>query len=150
MSLSFNTQFNKPQLKRDFKAFVAGSSILAVLVTFTYVGLAWKRTRTTNFPYEMFAIFLPVLFGLWNVFLLRFQTKNVWVYSSVMTVGGMLFGLMLSFVGSQIMHVPQKLQSFGWPDTLLPLKTAWILYGVVWGVIVNFINTGVGLSPVKF
>ncbi len=134
--------------KDSFRAFVAGSSILAVAITFTYVGGAYlKNDRPKDFPYPWFALIVPVLFGLWNIVLNRIPSHSSSGYTKKMILGGAVFGLLLSFLGSVVLDVPKKLNAFGWPKKKwIPLATAWALYAVIWGVIVNLINRGTGVA----
>lgn len=137
---------SSPKL-RDFKSFVAGSSILCTLVTFAYVGLAWRKKRPAKFSYEIFAVALPFLFGIWNVVLNRIPASSSKNYTIKMVVGGAVFGLFLSFLGSRVLDVPKTLNAFGFPkQPHLPIMTAWVLYAAVWGIIVNLVNRGVGLA----
>lgn len=143
-------------LRRDLTSFVVGSSVLCAGITILYVGLAWRETRTSAFPFEKFALGIAVLYGIYNIILNRFalllpqSPKQSLQYTLLMIGGGALFGLGLSFLGSKVMKVPQKLGAFGYPGKpWLPLVTAWLLYALIWGVVVNLVNRGVGLYPVS-
>jgi hypothetical protein len=89
-------------------AFVIGSSIPVTLITLTYVGLAWKKAgRPDSLPFEMFAIILPILLGLFNVlhvyFLKITGDPNVSLYL------GMALGLLFSSIGTFALNLPERI-----------------------------------------
>jgi len=130
-------------MRLQLKNFVAGSSIIAVMVTFIYVFSAWRKAgKPESFPIMGFVFLVPVLFGIWNVVLqMVVRRKKKWSPRIIYVIGGAIFGLMLSFLGSRVLGVPEKLSSFGYPDKpWLPLVTAPFLYAAIWGVLVYAAN----------
>lgn len=135
--------------QRDVLSFAVGSSVIAVAVTFSYVGLAWWKNKPSSFNFPLFSLLLPVLFGLWNVCLNRVPSSGSGGYTLKMCMGGAVFGVLLSTLGSVVLDVPKKLGSFGWPNRKwLPLATAWVLYTAIWGVIVNTLNRWTGAAVI--
>lgn len=130
-------------------SFVAGSSVLAFLPTFLYVGHAWRTSAIDKgqFPYALFSILVPVFFGLANVVANRIPSKSSKGYTIKMAITGAIFGLVLSIIGSRFLDIPEKLNAFGWPDKpWLPVATAWLLYALIWVTGINALNRYLGIA----
>ena len=49
-------------------SFIIGSSIISTIISFSYIGSAFRKSkRPSDIPYEMFPIFIPIMFGIFNV-----------------------------------------------------------------------------------
>ena len=118
-------------------AFIIGSSIPVTLVSFLYLGIAFKKAgRPSAIPYELFAILIPVLFGLFNilnVYLLKLtDNKNVSIYV------GVFQGLVFSIIGRFLLDLPGKL--FKMEQQYLAHVYAIVTYMIISRIIVHPIN----------
>jgi len=137
------------KLKDAFKAFVVGSSVLAFVWTFLYVGQAWRKNRPANFPITWAFVMLPYLFGIVNVLANVIPSKSSNAYTVKMFITGALFGVLLSTIGRFLAKAPEKLDAFGWPDKKwLPSAVAPIFYALIWGLVINFINRTTSVATI--
>jgi hypothetical protein len=112
------------------KYFIFGSSILSTIITLTYVGNAFFRAgRPSEIPYELFAIFIPILFGIFNVIIMYFVKK----YNNnnlAFLIGGIM-GLIFSLIGRFKLNLPIKIFNFNTSNAHLVHIIAFIMYGTI-------------------
>jgi len=95
-------------LKKTTTIFIISSFVS--IITIGYLGLAYnKQNRPSNIPYELFPVFIPILYGIFGLVnyytIIKYGTK----YSFFV---GMLFGLILSLIGRFGLNLPKLLFNF--------------------------------------
>ena len=127
---------------KHFKAFVIGSSFPVVIWPFFYLGVSSFRYPEAMFSMDLVPIFLPFIFGFYNVLILA--VKRIWfteVSRQYYLAAGLLFGLGLSLYGNLAKDIPVDL--FQFPDTAIQyivIPIAMLLYAFVWGYIAGNLN----------
>jgi len=85
------------------------SSFISI-ITLVYIGLAYNnKNRPSTIPYELFPIFIPLLYGIFgviNYYIISNYGNN---YSIIV---GMVFGILLSIIGRFCLDLPIKLFDF--------------------------------------
>lgn len=82
------------------------SSFMSI-ITLTYIGIAFRRSgRPSSIPYELFPIFIPILYGLFGLLNYYIITKYGNNYSILV---GAIFGLFLSIIGRFVLNLPIKI-----------------------------------------
>jgi hypothetical protein len=114
-------------LKTNLTVFFISSFIS--IITLGYVGIAYKNNnRPSTIPYELFPIFIPLLygiFGLINYYIIKNYGNN---YS---TIVGMVFGILLSIIGRFGLNLPIKLFNFTKKTSYKVHVYAIIMYSVI-------------------
>lgn len=96
-------------------AFIIGSSIVLFFITFLYVGYFYKLAgRPDDVPYELMVLFIPMMYGIFNVINVNLQKRYNLGPNVSLIVGGML-GLTFSTIGQSI-NLPTKIFNFT-PET---------------------------------
>ncbi len=127
---------------KHFKIFVIGSSFPVVIWPFFYLGVSSYRYPEAMFSMDLVPIFLPFIFGFYNVLILAL--KNIWFAGAsrdYYLVAGALFGLGLSLYGNLGKDIPVDL--FQFPDTAIQyivIPFAMLLYALVWRYIAGNLN----------
>ena len=100
----------KLDIKKQLNIFLISSSLPIFLITMMYVGSAFsKKGRPSSVPYELFPIFIPLLFGIFgliNYYIIKNYGKN---YSLLL---GIMFALVLSSIGRFYLDLPVKIFDF--------------------------------------
>ena len=95
-------------LKTNINIFLISSFIS--IITLGYIGIAYKNNnRPSTIPYELFPIFLPLLYGIFGLINYYIISKYGNNYSLVV---GMVFGILLSIIGRFGLDLPVKLFNF--------------------------------------
>lgn len=139
------------------KSILSGSSLISTGATIAYVGWAYNNAinddykPAKNFNFPLFVGGISVAFGLYNAFLNKIDMKKTIMGFSPnrlkYIIGGGLFGVGLTFVGSTFLEIPKTLNAFGYSkdpkknNPYLPLQTGWLLYAIIWGVFVYYSNS---------
>lgn len=128
----FNSLLNK-NIKKYLNIFIISGFVS--FITIRYVGTAAiKKQCPTEFPFELFLLFIPLLYGIVGII-----NYNVTQYLGIkysFIVGG-LFGLFLSLVGRFGLNLPKLIFNF-------TKKTEWkvhIYAMVLYACIFQFIIT---------
>ena len=127
---------------QHLKAFVVGSSFPVVIWPFFYLGVSSFHYPDAKFSMDLVPVFLPFIFGFYNVVLLAI--KRTWFASASMNyylVAGALYGLGLSLYGNFVKDIPVDL--FQLPDSAiqyLVIPVAILLYALVWRYIAGNLN----------
>lgn len=130
------------------KAFVAGLAFPATLLPFIYSILYFSgHSAVKDLPLQFIPHFVPIIFGLWNIFYFTIREKcsiknrnvRLWVW-------GALLGFIGALIGVFLIGLPELL--FGLTGVLqyLPLIGAPIFYGLIWRYIVSSLNDLLGLE----
>jgi hypothetical protein len=115
--------------------FLKSSSFPTFIITFSYLGLAFrKNNRPSDIPYELFAIFLPLLFGIGGV--INKYIIELTNQSNYSLLVGALFGLMLSSIGRFGYNLPVKIFDFNKENEHMVHLHAIILYSLIFRFIV--------------
>lgn len=114
-------------LKKNINIFLISSFIS--IITLGYTGIAYKNNNhPSTIPYELFPIFIPLLygiFGLINYYIITNYGNN---YS---TIVGMVFGILLSIIGRFGLNLPIKLFNFTKNTSYKVHVYAIIMYSVI-------------------
>jgi len=127
---------------KHFKAFVIGSSFPVVIWPFFYLGVSSFRYPEALFSMDLVPIFLPFIFGFYNVLILA--VKRTWFARASVSyylAAGAFFGLGLSLYGNFGKDIPVDL--FQFPDTAIQyivIPIAILLYALVWRYIAGNLN----------
>jgi hypothetical protein len=133
-------------LKYGGRAFVVGSSLVATILTFLYVGHAWQQKHGKHdddaFRYEVFAIGLPLVFGIVNALVQsKALTKAVGgSYYVKMAIVGALVGIGLSYYGNFYVDLPKDLFGMSKDKRKNTLVFTPIVYALVWGLLIASLN----------
>lgn len=96
------------KIKQILNVFLISSFIS--IITLVYIGLAYNnKNRPSTIPYELFPIFIPLLYGIFgviNYYIISNYGNN---YSIIV---GMVFGILLSIIGRFCLDLPIKLFDF--------------------------------------
>ena len=130
------------QLLVAARSFVAGSSVAATFVTLVYLGRAFASAgRPSDFPYEVAAFVIPVLYGLSNALNVSVGGDSL---PSAALSGGLL-GLLLSGLGRFRYGLPVKFFGFTASNSWAVHVVAPGLYALIFVLIVRNVNRLVGL-----
>ena len=126
----------------------------AVIFTLAYVGAANARRASAGerpFPFEVAVIAIIVLYGIVNMLanMLPGPAASSREYTVRMVVTGLLFGLMLSFIGAVLLDLPRKLFGFSDANRYLPLLIAPLVYALIWGIPINALNRFMYVAPLR-
>lgn len=95
-------------LKKYITVFFISSFIS--IITLGYIEIAYnKKNRPSSVPYELFPIFIPLLYGIFgviNYYIISNYGNN---YSIVV---GIVFGILLSIIGRFGLDLPTRLFNF--------------------------------------
>ena len=130
------------------KAFIAGlafpATVLPIVYTILYLA---NHDAVVSLPLQFIPLFLPLVFGLWNMLCFMFGDRcPIKNKSAHLWFTGASLGLLVALVGVFIIGLPELL--FGWTGTMqyLPLIFVPIVYGLIWRYIVGYLNDLFGLS----
>ncbi len=120
-------------------AFIIGSSIIIFLLTFLYVGYAYRKSdRPDSIPYEIAPIIIPIMYGFFNVINVALQTKG---YSpNIAFVVGAIMGEIFSLIGRFGYDLPVLIFGFNKDNAYLVHLIAPILYGLIFRFPLQKIN----------
>jgi hypothetical protein len=120
-------------LKKNLSVFFISSFIS--IITLGYVGIAYKNNnRPSTIPYELFPIFIPLLygiFGLINYYIITNYGNN---YSIIV---GMALGILLSIIGRFGLDLPIKLFNFTKNTSYQVHIYATIMYAMIFRLLVT-------------
>ena len=120
-------------LKKNINIFLISSFIS--IITLGYIGIAYKNNkRTLTIPYELFSIFIPLLygiFGLINYYIIEKYGNN---YSLIV---GIIFGILLSIIGRFCLDLPIKLFNFTKSTSYKVHIYAIIMYAIIFRFIIT-------------
>ncbi|PHR54482.1 MAG: hypothetical protein COA47_15480 [Robiginitomaculum sp.] len=126
-------------------AFVAGSSFVALLIPFVVLGLAMLLRPEQNFPPQFLLWVMPVVMGLWNVALVRVAPKLPGQGNALTHwLAGMALGLLFTIIGVST-GAPGKLYNLQGNMAYLIMPIGIIAHGLIWGVMVRWINRFLGV-----
>ena len=95
----------------DALSFIVGSSLPAIAITMSYLGLAFRTSKHRgSIPYEAFPLVVPLWLGAANMINMRLVSR---FGANVSLVVGLVVGFLMSLVGRFGMDLPRKL--FGIP-----------------------------------
>lgn len=119
------------------RAFIIGSSLPATIYTLGYMGHAYNKNPIPQIDYAMFAIIMPLVFGISNAILsglIRYQNTRV-----KFLIFGFIFGFIISSIG---LYMDLPVQLFEIPENkkYIVLLLAPILYAFIWAVPIYGIN----------
>lgn len=125
------------EIKNFIHAFIIGSSLLSTIISHSYIGFANMKMKGIQ-HYEIVAIGIPLLFGLFNIvhYITVKKTKNN-LYSILF---GTLFGLILSIIGRFGMDLPVKIFGFSRKNEYQVHIHAIILYSMIFYFIIRNLN----------
>lgn len=124
------------------KSFLAGLVFPAVVLPFFYLFLYfWGIGEIPNAPVQFVPLFLPLLFGVVNIFFVNMneqyspatEDKRLWWTGGIM-------GLCLAVFGVFVFNFPVLLFDLsGWWQ-YAPLVLAPLLYGLIWRYVIKALN----------
>lgn len=121
--------------KNFIKAFIVASSLPCVLITMMYTGAAFKKAkRPSDVPFELFPIFIPLVFGLFGIMNYYIIKKYGINYSLLVGVG---VALALSFTGRFLLNLPIKIFNFTKENDWMVHFIAMPLYAGIFRLIVT-------------
>ena len=120
-------------------AFIIGSSIIIFLITFLYVGYAYRKSnRPDDLPYEIAPVIIPIMYGLFNIINVGLQSKG---YSpNIAFIVGAIMGEIFSLVGRFKYNLPILIFGFDKSNAYLVHLIAPILYGLIFRFPLQKIN----------
>jgi hypothetical protein len=119
---------------KELSIFFATSFIS--IITFVYLGMAFKKHgRPSEIPYELFPIFLPILYGLFGVINYKIISKYKNVNYSLFV--GALLGITLSFIGRFMLNLPTKIFDFTKKNEYKVHMYAIVIYALIFRFIVT-------------
>ena len=114
------------------------SSIVS-LITLGYLGLAYiKKGYPSNVPYKLFILVIPVVYGLFGI-INKYVIGRFGIEYSL--VCGALFGLILSYIGRFVLHLPQLLFDFTEETEYQVHLVAIVLYAGIFRYIITPLTT---------
>ena len=120
-------------LKTNLNIFLISSFIS--IITMGYIGIAYNNTnRPSTIPYELFPIFIPILYGIFGVINYYIISKYGNNYSIIV---GMVFGILLSIIGRFVLNLPIKLFDFTKDTSYKVHIYAAILYAIIFRSLVT-------------
>mgnify|MGYP003969578877 FL=1 len=120
-------------LKKTINIFLISSFIS--IITLGYIGIAYnKKNRPSNIPYELFPIFIPLLYGIFGVINYYIISKYGNNYSIIV---GMVFGILLSIIGRFGLDLPIKLFNFTKKTSYKVHIYAIIMYAIIFRSLVT-------------
>ena len=120
-------------LKKTINIFLISSFIS--IITLGYIGIAYnKKNRPSNIPYELFPIFIPLLYGIFGLINYYIITKYENNYSLIV---GMVFGILLSIIGRFGVDLPIKMFNFTKNTSYKVHIYAVIIYAIIFRWIIT-------------
>ena len=128
------------KLKKLITIFLISSFIS--IITLGYIRIAYNnKNRPSTIPYELFPIFIPLLYGIFGLINYYIITKYENNYSLIV---GMVFGILLSIIGRFGVDLPIKMFNFTKNTSYKVHIYAVIIYAIIfrWIItpLINFIN----------
>lgn len=122
-------------MRKELNIFLISSSLPIFIITMIYIGIAFKKSgRPSHIPYELFPIFIPILygiFGLVNYFVVKKYNAN---YSILI---GMIFGLLLSIIGRFQLNLPKYIFGMNSSNEYLVHIFSIITYAIIFRIIMT-------------
>jgi hypothetical protein len=117
------------------KVFLISSSLPMFLATMVYLGNAYRnKNRPGEIPYEIIAIAVPLLYGI-------FGTINYYVISNYdrnySLIVGAIFGLILSLFGRFVLDLPIKIFNFNKGNEYLVHVYAIVFYALLYRFLIT-------------
>tara|TARA_B110000285_G_scaffold33300_2_gene34876 strand:+ start:674 stop:1072 length:399 start_codon:yes stop_codon:yes gene_type:complete len=120
-------------LKTNLNVFFISSFIS--IITLGYIGIAYnKKNRPSTIPYELFPIFIPLLYGIFGVINYHIISNYGNNYSIIV---GMIFGILLSIIGRFGLDLPIKLFNFTKTTAYQAHIYAIIMYAIIFRLFVT-------------
>ena len=120
-------------LKTNLNVFFISSFIS--IITLGYIGIAYnKKNRPSTIPYELFPIFIPLLYGIFGVINYHIISNYGNNYSIIV---GMIFGILLSTIGRFVLDLPTNLFNFTKNTSYKVHIYAMIMYAVIFRLLVT-------------
>ncbi len=118
--------------------FIVGSSWPATLVSMLYIGRGYLGTDPAEhpIPFQYIVWALPVFFGVANVLSNLISPPS----QLTMVITGIVFGVVLSNIGTRIGEMPTRVFKFPARLAFVPMLIAPILYAFVWGIVLYNMN----------
>lgn len=132
--------------QKYLRAFVAGSSFLAILIPLTYMGIAVRMNPDAGFDYFSEVFSIAILFGLLNMLFVKIRDKLPFEWIKVYWFFGALHWLFFSLLWNFWLNVPEKLFMLSWWVQYLTIPVAMILYSLIWRFIMSKMNQIVWLD----
>lgn len=125
------------KIKNMLHAFIIGSSLISVIISYIYIGLSNIQKKIIK-RYEFFPLGISLLFGFYNI-------VNYILYQKIKTdtsaiISGILMGLTLSIIGRFIYDLPTKLFDFTRENEYTVHLYAMILYSLIFYFIIQKLN----------
>ena len=96
------------ETKKIVNAFVVGSSIVSTIISFLYIGNAFRNSnRPSDVQYETFPVFIPIMFGIANIMNVLLVQKYPKTESAIFS--GAALGLLFSIIGRFGLDLPVKI-----------------------------------------
>ena len=119
--------------KKNLGIFLISSFIS--IITLVYTGIAYNNNnRPSTIPYELFPIFLPLLYGIFGLINYYIISKYGNNYSLFV---GMVFGILLSIIGRFGLDLPIKLFNFTKKTSYKVHIYAIIMYAIIFRSLVT-------------
>lgn len=125
------------ELKNSLHAFIIGSSLVSVIISYTYIGLSNMQKKIIK-QYEFFPLGISLLFGFYNI-------VNYFIYQKLgndnsAIISGILMGLTLSSIGRFIFDLPIRLFDFSKKNEYTVHLYAMTLYSMIFYFIIQNLN----------
>jgi len=120
-------------IKKSVNIFIISSFVS--LITIGYIGQAFvSQGCPFNVPYELFPIFIPMLYGIFGL-VNYYVTENFGSKYSFLV--GMIFGLLLSFIGRFGLNLPQLIFGFTKKTEYKVHIYAMVLYAIIFHFLIT-------------
>lgn len=134
--------------KDHIKAFCSGLAVPATIMSVVYTSAFLLRFPPFfEYPLQFLPIWIPLLFGLWNVFNVHvgkgFPVKEKRLRYWTL---GILLGFFVAIFGIVVVKLPVILFGLTGMYQLLPLLIVPVVYGLLWRYLIMPLNKIMGLK----
>ncbi len=120
-------------------AFLIGSSIIILFITYLYIGHAYRKAgRPKDIPFEYGIIFIAIMYGIFNVINVGLQNKGFCPNISIFV--GATMGIIFSIIGRFSYDLPIRIFGFTKNNDYLVHIIAPILYGLIFRLSLQPLN----------
>ena len=125
------------------KALVIGSSLPATIWPLAGLGYKSRHLPEGTLDWLVIGLFFPILFGLTNIVTLMLPGRKG---MPQMFAIGALMGLVSASTGTFVYNIPEIVYGLKGNERYLALVLGPIFYGLVWAIVVRWLNELFGVA----